>query len=143
MVLFTINPSPYHMDPIQMDFPTNSIAPFLVSKHTHNPQFLQSLWQRADTQNISFSTLYSVQFTLSTQLIILNDPVLLSHQHNTTVSLETCPPLFIWFSICLEYHHTYVTIQCYGFYFVKKISLFFELSWLQKITVPCLYSAGS
>ena len=34
---------------------------------------------KANTGNVSFKTLYSGQFTLSTQLIILNYPVILSH----------------------------------------------------------------
>ena len=37
----------------------------------------------------SFGTLYSSQLTLSTQLIIPNYPVTLSHQCSTTVSLGT------------------------------------------------------
>ena len=37
----------------------------------------------------SFGTLYSSQLTLSTQLIIPNYPVTLSHQYSTTVSLGT------------------------------------------------------
>ena len=35
--------------------------------------------------------LYGGQFTLSTQLIILNFPVSLLYRRGTTVSLETCP----------------------------------------------------
>ena len=30
-----------------------------------------SLWRRANAQNVSFETLYGVQFTLSSQLIII------------------------------------------------------------------------
>ena len=37
-----------------------------------NPQFLQSLWRRANARNVSFFTLYSGQFTFSTQLLTLN-----------------------------------------------------------------------
>ena len=40
-------------------------------------------------QTRSFETLYGGQFTLSTQLIILNNPVILSHRRSTTISLET------------------------------------------------------
>ena len=36
----------------------------------------QSQWRRADTPNVSFETLYSGQFMLSTQLITLNYPIL-------------------------------------------------------------------
>ena len=34
--------------------PTNSVAPLSAYKPTHNPQFLQSLWQRANARNVSF-----------------------------------------------------------------------------------------
>ena len=34
--------------------PTNSVAPFSAYKPTHNPQFLQSLWRRANARNVSF-----------------------------------------------------------------------------------------
>ena len=42
-------------------------------------------------RNISFGTLYSGQFASSTQLIVPNYPIKLSHQYSTTVSLETYP----------------------------------------------------
>ena len=42
-------------------------------------------------QNVSFQTLYSGQFTLSTQSKILNYPVILSHWCSTTFSLEIYP----------------------------------------------------
>ena len=45
----------------------------------------------ANIRNVNFETLYGGQFMLSTQLIILNYPVVLSHKHSTTVSLETYP----------------------------------------------------
>ena len=38
-------------------------------KDTHNPQFLQSLWQRASARSVSLETTNGGQFTLSTQLI--------------------------------------------------------------------------
>ena len=50
----------------------NSVAPPSAYKPTHNPQFLQSLWRRANARNVSFFTLYSGQFTFSTQLLTLN-----------------------------------------------------------------------
>ena len=50
-----------------------------------------SLWRRANARNVSFLTLYGGQFTLSTQLIIQNYRVILSHRRSTTVSLETYP----------------------------------------------------
>ena len=52
---------------------------------------VKSIWQRAGTWNVSFETLYSGQFMLSTQLIIPNYPVILSHWCSTTVSVETYP----------------------------------------------------
>ena len=48
-----------------------------------------SLWPKANVRNVNFETLYSGQFTLPTQLIILNYPVILSYRRSTTVSLET------------------------------------------------------
>ena len=39
----------------------------------------------------AFTLLYGGLFTFSTQLTTLNYPVILSHQHSTTVSLETYP----------------------------------------------------
>ena len=52
--------------------PTNSVAPLFVYKPTDKPQFLQSLWRRADAQNVNFFTLYGGQFTFSAQLLTLN-----------------------------------------------------------------------
>ena len=51
---------------------------------------------KADDSSISpsserFETLYSGQFTLSTQLIISSYPVILFHRYSATVSLETYP----------------------------------------------------
>ena len=43
------------------------------------------------TLETSAFKLFSVAVTLSTQLIILYYPVVLSHQRSTTVSLETKP----------------------------------------------------
>ena len=52
----------------------------------------KSLWQRAKARNTSFKTLYDGQFTLSTQLIALNYPVIISHRRSSTVSRENfCP----------------------------------------------------
>ena len=70
-------------------------------KHAYMPKFLHSLWRRANARNVSFETFYGGQFRLSTQLIILNYPIILSHRRSTTVSLETYPlysycPLPIW-----------------------------------------------
>ena len=41
--------------------PTNSVAPFSAYKPTHNPQFLQSLWRRANARNVSLFTLPPTQ----------------------------------------------------------------------------------
>ena len=58
------------------------------------------LWQGANAKtsrtskkgrNVSFENIYIGQFMLSTQLIRLNYPVILSHRRNTTVSLESYP----------------------------------------------------
>ena len=49
----------------------------------------QSLWRRANTRKVSFQTPYGGQFTSSTQLIILNYLVILSHRRSATVSLES------------------------------------------------------
>ena len=38
--------------------PTNGVAPLCAYKPTYSPQFLQSLWRRANAQNVSFFTLY-------------------------------------------------------------------------------------
>ena len=43
-----------------------------------------SLWRKANARNFSFETIYGGQFSSSTQLIILNYPVILSHQHSKT-----------------------------------------------------------
>ena len=46
--------------------PTNNMALFSTYKCSNNPQFLHSLWERANAWNISFETLNDGQFTLST-----------------------------------------------------------------------------
>ena len=80
--------------------PTNSVARFFAYKHTQNPQFLLSLWRRANARKVGLLTLYRGQFTLSTQSIKPNYPVILSHRHSTTVSLETYP-LYSSFRLCV------------------------------------------
>ena len=50
--------------------PTNSVAPFFAYKPTHIPQFLQSLWRRANCLR------WPIYVNLSTQLIILNYPAI-------------------------------------------------------------------
>ena len=49
----------------------------------------QKLDEGLPLKSSAFKTPYSDQVTLSTQLITLNHPVILSHPHSTTVSLET------------------------------------------------------
>ena len=49
----------------------------------------QSGIRRVNVRNVSFKTLYGGQFTLSTQLIIQNYPVILYHRHSTTVTVQT------------------------------------------------------
>ena len=44
-------------------------------KHTHNPQFLHSLWRKTNSRNFIFETLHGGQYTLSIQMIILNYPM--------------------------------------------------------------------
>ena len=51
--------------------------------------FLVSPWRRANARIVSFQILYCGQFPLSTQLILPNYPVILSHRRSTTFSLET------------------------------------------------------
>ena len=48
-----------------------------------------SLWRRVNAPNVNFETIYGGKFTLSTQLIILNYPAILSHWRSSTVFLET------------------------------------------------------
>ena len=48
---------------------------------------------RTNTRKVSFQTLYGGQFTLPTQLIMLNYLVILSHQCSTTIFFHILPPL--------------------------------------------------
>ena len=50
----------------------------------------------------SIATLYNGQYTLSTQLIVLNYPVILSHRRGITVSLEAYPLLFCWSVVTIQ-----------------------------------------
>ena len=54
-----------------------------------------SLWRRANVRNVSFETLYGRQFTLSTQFIISNYLVTLTHRRSNTVTKKKIklPPL--------------------------------------------------
>ena len=71
-------------------FPWNRLLAMLVK---HWEIGLPHSWALAlpNGWNISFVTLYSGQFTLSTQLIKPNYPVVLSHWRSATVSSETYP----------------------------------------------------
>ena len=66
-----------------------SHEPMCCSAKCMNMRTVISPWQRANARNVSFKTLYGGQFTLSTQLIILNNRSILSHRRSTTISLET------------------------------------------------------
>ena len=57
-------------------------------------------WQRANARNTSFLTIYHSQFMLSTQLIITNYPVILSHQCNTSKAIT--PFIHIYNTFGLE-----------------------------------------
>ena len=52
-------------------------------------------WHSANPRNISYKIPFGGQFMLSTQLIILNYPIILSYWCSATVSSETCP-LYSW-----------------------------------------------
>ena len=65
-----------------------------IPNHIFNPQSLPSPWRRANARNVSFLTLYGGQYTLSTQLIILNYPAILSHQRITSY-FRNLPSFFI------------------------------------------------
>ena len=62
-----------------------------VGSDNSNEQISTELWRRANARNVRFVTLNGGLFTLSTQLIILNYPVRLSHRRSTTVSLQIYP----------------------------------------------------
>ena len=55
------------------------------SAYTHNP----FAFTRASTRNVSFEIPNGSQFTLSTQLIMMNYSVTFFHRRSTTVYLET------------------------------------------------------
>ena len=75
---------------------------------------------------------------LSTQLIILNYPVILSHQPSTTVSLEIYPPLFTC-SLCsllLYDSPEVVPNECWYPLFLPFIETCFVNSYLVTKTLP-------
>ena len=59
----------------------------------------------------SFLILYGDQFTLSTQMITLNYPVILSHQPNTTVSSETYP--FVQLTSTITFNNLFHAEVCH------------------------------
>ena len=68
-----------------------------VSKLTFRALALRlSLWRKAHVPNVSFETLNGSQFTLSTQLVLPNYPVILPHRLNTTIYFRNWPPLFMY-----------------------------------------------
>ena len=70
----------------------------------------KSLWQRAKARNVSFKTLYGGQFTLSTQLIILNYPVILSHRRRRAES-KRVSEVHRFKKTALKEMHTNLTLQ--------------------------------
>ena len=72
--------------------------------------FVLEFWGFLNAGNVIFETLYGGQFMPSTQLIILNYPIILSHWLSTTVSLETYP-LSSWRSLVVGYPHPKVVYQ--------------------------------
>ena len=86
---------------------------------------------KADVSSVSFLTLYGGQFTLSTQLIILNYRVILSHRCSATVFWETYPQnlwqlsilrlRYLWYRDygLTSFRHSRVISGCSTFPFVK------------------------
>ena len=75
-----------------------------------NPQFLDSLWRRAKAQNVTFQFLYSVQFTLSTDLTNPHFCASLPHwQTNHSSFLETNP--FVWLCWCDSAWHEFSLVM--------------------------------
>ena len=66
--------------------------------------------RRANARNVSFKTLYVGQFTLSTQLIILNYPVILSHRRRRAES-KRVSEVHRFKKIALKEMHTNLTLQ--------------------------------
>ena len=60
-----------------------------TNKYFTEEKISDSLWRRVNAPNVNFETIYGGKFTLSTQLIILNYPAILSHWRSSTVFLET------------------------------------------------------
>ena len=84
----------------------NSVAPLSACKPTHNPQFFQSFSRRANARNVSLKTLYGSQFTLSSQLIILNHPVKLSCTDATPyVYICIYIYIYIYMYVCMYFRN--------------------------------------
>ena len=88
-----VSTSPFHSTNLFL-FPrqhilTNSVAPFSTYKATHNPQFLKSLYRRANVKPLN--SLRRPIYVFNSVDQTLNYPVILSHRSCTTVSLETYP----------------------------------------------------
>ena len=75
--------------------PTNSIAPLSEYKHTHNPQILRSLWQRANTQRSALKLFtvanYVINSVDNTKLPCYTLPLM---QHQSF--FRNLPPLLWW-----------------------------------------------
>ena len=93
------------------------------------------LWCRSDVRNICFKTLYGDQFRLSTLLIILNYPVILSHWCSTINSFfSNLPPLFKCNSTIVFFFFFFlrgsgncnflhsIKFECYTFAFNEQIA---------------------
>ena len=70
--------------------------------------------RRANARNVSFETLHGSQFMLSTQMIIPNYFVILSHRRSSIVSSETDPLYSFRISIILSLYHLRSNQQSYG-----------------------------
>ena len=59
--------------------PTNSVAPFSACKHTHNPQFLHSIWRRANARSVKKKNFYRYKEklwnSLRWQIFVINSVV--------------------------------------------------------------------
>ena len=99
----------------------------------------RSEWRSACARNVSFETLSCGQFTISSQLITLNYPVILFHRHCTTFSLETYPLYSLEFT---QTAYLFFSTFCFScFFFVQNFSLLnvFPTFW---IFPPKLFPKG-
>ena len=69
--------------------------------------------RRANARNVNFETLHGGQFMLSTQMIIPNSFVILSHRRSAIVSSETYPLYSFRISIILSLYYLRSNQQSY------------------------------